>query len=528
MSVFISSLIGSKYLAVIEMEAVGLSKTEAKVLTQRLTSKMIELSNYTIVERANIDKILKEQKFQHSGCTDSKCAVEIGQLLNADLTVIGTASKFGKTYTMDCRIINVESGQALTSASFTHTGEIDELVKDGIESISHHLLGLPYQKKRVAQSSPISSGYGATLEITSNPPGADIFIGGNYFDITPIILPDFPAGEYDIEMKLDGYENYSTSVKLLPRGSRVVNKELVIIPAYLSFTGWPSSNFVDIEIDGNTRTPFGQRIQVTRGQHIIKISANNHIDYEDTVTAFAGRTIYVNYNLKHNIGFLELDLLTENSTVFIDGKKIRGNKRHELSTGTHTLKVERKGYATFFTTFEINLGETLTQKVTLERLYGQLEVESTPKIVSLRIDDKELKLKDDFRLGYGKYKLKASAPFYYPQVIPIDISFERNQFNIDLKSGRKDLQRRYKYKKLGLYTTGILAGILATEYFMAEYSYSSYVESTNSIDAESNRRNYEKFTDLQTPTAIVLGITTLFSASVTLDIRDLKVKLGIN
>ena len=48
---------------------------------------MIELGSYTVVERANIDKILKEQKFQHSGCTDSEFAVEIGQLLNADVSV---------------------------------------------------------------------------------------------------------------------------------------------------------------------------------------------------------------------------------------------------------------------------------------------------------------------------------------------------------------------------------------------------------------------------------------------------------
>ena len=106
----LSSLFGAKYLAVIDLEATGVSDTEAKVLTQTLTSRMIELSDYIVVERANIDKILKEQKFQHSGCTDSECAVEIGQLLNADITVIGTASKFGKTYTLDCRIINVENG----------------------------------------------------------------------------------------------------------------------------------------------------------------------------------------------------------------------------------------------------------------------------------------------------------------------------------------------------------------------------------------------------------------------------------
>ena len=80
----ITSLFGAKYLAVLEIEPEGIGKSEARILTQRLTSKMIELSDYTIVERANIDKILKEQKFQHSGCTDGECAVEIEQLVNTD------------------------------------------------------------------------------------------------------------------------------------------------------------------------------------------------------------------------------------------------------------------------------------------------------------------------------------------------------------------------------------------------------------------------------------------------------------
>ena len=59
----LSSLFGAKYLAVIALEPESISESEARILTQRLTSKMIELSDYTIVERTNIDKILKEQKF---------------------------------------------------------------------------------------------------------------------------------------------------------------------------------------------------------------------------------------------------------------------------------------------------------------------------------------------------------------------------------------------------------------------------------------------------------------------------------
>ena len=139
---FATSLFGAKYLAVLDLEAESISESEAKILTQRLTSRIIELSDYTVVERANIDKILNEQKFQHSGCTDSECAVEIGQLLNADVTVVGTVSKLGKTYTIDSRIIDVRNGEALGSASYTHTGNIDQLVKYGIESVARELLGV--------------------------------------------------------------------------------------------------------------------------------------------------------------------------------------------------------------------------------------------------------------------------------------------------------------------------------------------------------------------------------------------------
>ena len=146
---FISCLFSKEIIAVLDLDQIGLSDQEAQILTQRLTTKLISLDKYQVVERNNMDKILKEQKFQHSGCTDSKCAVEIGQLLNADITVIGTVSKFGDTYTIDSRIINVGNGEALGSASYTHTGNIDQLVKDGIESVARELLGIktPLLKK---------------------------------------------------------------------------------------------------------------------------------------------------------------------------------------------------------------------------------------------------------------------------------------------------------------------------------------------------------------------------------------------
>jgi len=133
-------------IAVLELEQKGLTKQEAEILTDRLITKLISIGKYQVVERNNMDKILKEQKFQNSGCTDSECAVEIGQLLNTDFIVIGSVGKFGSTYSIDSRLIDVAQGKSLISAEFSKKGEIDVLLTTGITSIANQLCELHFEE----------------------------------------------------------------------------------------------------------------------------------------------------------------------------------------------------------------------------------------------------------------------------------------------------------------------------------------------------------------------------------------------
>ena len=228
-----SSLFAKEIIAVLDLEQIGLTPQEATILTQRLTTELISLDKYQVVERNNMDKILKEQKFQHSGCTDSECAVEIGQLLNSDYIIIGSVNKFGKTYAIDARLIDVGLGKGKLSAKFSMTGEVDALLTIGITSIAKQLCGMQASTtlKQSAQSgiSTTTSSYGASIVITSDPPGAEIYIGGNYFDTTPQTLKDFPIGDYDVLLKLEGYEDYTASINLgrpLIAWQRIVRQDL--------------------------------------------------------------------------------------------------------------------------------------------------------------------------------------------------------------------------------------------------------------------------------------------------------------
>ena len=138
----------SSHIAIIDFEGIGVSLEEARVLTQRLTTEIISRNVYQIFERSKIDRILEEQEFQHSGCVDAACAVDIGKLAGVQHIVIGTVSKIGQTYSVDTRLIDVESGESLLSAEYSTQNSIDDMLTNGMRDVSYQLCNLELPKPK--------------------------------------------------------------------------------------------------------------------------------------------------------------------------------------------------------------------------------------------------------------------------------------------------------------------------------------------------------------------------------------------
>jgi curli biogenesis system outer membrane secretion channel CsgG len=81
---------GKQTVALLEFEGRGISQLEAKTLTDRLMSEMVNTDAVIMVERNQMDEILNEQGFQQSGCTSSECAAEVGALLGVQNMVSGS------------------------------------------------------------------------------------------------------------------------------------------------------------------------------------------------------------------------------------------------------------------------------------------------------------------------------------------------------------------------------------------------------------------------------------------------------
>lgn len=93
----------------------GADPSEGNLLTDRIRSLVVKSNQYQVMERALVDKILKEQGFQSTQNCDGNesCSVRIGQLLSVKEIITGSLNKIGDFYTLTLRKIDVERGTIL-------------------------------------------------------------------------------------------------------------------------------------------------------------------------------------------------------------------------------------------------------------------------------------------------------------------------------------------------------------------------------------------------------------------------------
>jgi len=116
-------------MAMLPLEAEGVSETDASIASQYLTTELIRQGRFEVLEREYMAQIMEEQAMVLT-CTDVECAIEIGKVLAAENVMVGSVTRSGGNYIISVRLIDVERGEVLASttertrASGTALGEL--------------------------------------------------------------------------------------------------------------------------------------------------------------------------------------------------------------------------------------------------------------------------------------------------------------------------------------------------------------------------------------------------------------------
>ncbi|MBD3422167.1 MAG: DUF2380 domain-containing protein [Chitinivibrionales bacterium] len=121
----------------------GIDNHEAATLTDVLRTEIINTGRFQMMERSEMEEILKEQAFQHSGaCNEEACVVEMGQILGIDQMISGSVGKVGKAYSINVRVVEVRSGKIVNTVAHTYTGPIEGLLTTEMKVVAKKLAGI--------------------------------------------------------------------------------------------------------------------------------------------------------------------------------------------------------------------------------------------------------------------------------------------------------------------------------------------------------------------------------------------------
>jgi TolB-like protein len=130
-------------IAIMDFSPKGIAVKDSRTISELIRNDMINTNEYTVVERDQMNKILYEQGFQMTGCTDDSCAVEAGKLLSANKILVGSVIKLGDKIIITGRIVDVEKGTADFSekADAETMNDLDDTAERFVKRLTDRMLG---------------------------------------------------------------------------------------------------------------------------------------------------------------------------------------------------------------------------------------------------------------------------------------------------------------------------------------------------------------------------------------------------
>jgi TolB-like protein len=144
--------------AVTDLQAQGVTQSDAAVISEQLRYQLYHLGSFTVLERNQMENILKEQGFQQTGCTSEQCAIEMGQLLGVKQIITGSIGKVGSYSILNVRFIDVATGKIVFNESEQIKGNIEEVLDKSLKNIVEKIRGAYNVTPEPQQMAPAAQG----------------------------------------------------------------------------------------------------------------------------------------------------------------------------------------------------------------------------------------------------------------------------------------------------------------------------------------------------------------------------------
>lgn len=196
----------------------------------------------------------------------------------------------------------------------------------------------------------------------------------------PLENKEMSSGVYTLRIQKEKYKDYSTTITIEEGKTTTIRPSLEANFTQVTLT---TNEGADIYVDGNRLGTTRWTGTLELGEHSVETrQASHHSAYTNVrITAeSAGQTITLNNPLPI-YGSLVVDGSPADVAVYVDGKKVGTSPLlvSELLIGSHTVRLEKEGYAKQEKTVQIAEGQEHMMDYTLAKETPKAAPKETPK-----------------------------------------------------------------------------------------------------------------------------------------------------
>jgi TolB-like protein len=473
-----------KNIALMEFVARGLSETEAAIISDRIRLELKNTGVFNVIEREMMNAILKEQSFQQSGCTESECLVEVGQLLAVEKMVGGSISKVGNLFVIEARIIDVKTGSINYNVAEDYSGPIELLLVNVTKKVAQRLAGQEPAAPTV--TTPVYAGQ-ADLIVNSTPAGGVIYFDGAPLNkMTPSTFQGMPTGQHKIKVE-KGELFAEETVVLIDRKLSTVNLVLKEKTYSLIIYSNPSGATVRVGTRIIGQTP--KEYTFKRAEAPFEVIILKDGFYPDT-SHIAGElqpVSRIDAQLEPG-GVININT-NPAADVYLNGKKRATTPYRSgmIKFGKYDFELRRVSYQPISFSVELSAARPVVNiSKDLSLLYGELAFAIQPAGATVLVDHQPVATSPgkNFKVPYGVHQIQVKKQGFYTHTSDFNLDNSKVQ-NIEVKlpmksKGKARLlsifvpgsgQIYYGTYGKGLVIGGITVGLVyGTYYFNAEFS----------------------------------------------------------
>lgn len=202
--------------AFLGFESSGIAASGLDILSELVRTEIAISPGYTLVDRANLARLMEEQELGLSDLGDPESAVRIGGLLGARKLAAGRIGILGNLYIISLSMIDVATGSVERTQTEEYVGSLEDIRKP-VRIAAQRLLGIE----------GIEVNRGEFVNVVTDPPGVNVFVNGLFEGSSPVKVHVPKPGRHTVKLSAEGYRTWTQTVGVEADATYFVNAKLL-------------------------------------------------------------------------------------------------------------------------------------------------------------------------------------------------------------------------------------------------------------------------------------------------------------